>query len=736
MSSRHLLLESGASRRVAVLVFLGLALVSPSLPLPGSLPAVRLEQIWLAALLPSLIVLHYTHRELRRLLPVDIAFALLFATVALTLAFAPAFVGGVSRSPRDVFELARVVEYWAALRLALAAGPDLRPRGTLAALLAVAVFASALAAVIQYLDPGAYNRWITDIWASAHSLNGTIRRGRAVGFVGNPNYFGAACGLLLVVLLARVALVRDGGTRRHRRLIPALILAAAGAATAGLLLSQSRTAAFATLGGLTVELLWTAAMHGRSARYVAPVASVLVAIGLTLAFAEAFPPDYGGLRQRFQISSLSEDSSFSLRVTRWRNFVEGVFRDPPGICTGEPLDSAVVPGHEPRGNGSGASEAAARDDRRKNDIRALTSALVDYFCDEDTWPVEDPEAAIVPSRLDDMPRDPGTGDRYDLYVISGGFVASAQLEADDPVGPRFALGTVPNYVTNSSFESGSTTPAGWSTAGAADGRTKTALEISGEGRFGEHSVLANIGGGSAFYQQIVQDLAPGQVYTASFWSRATREPEEVQLYLVGTTADGTVLDPLARSEPMALIPGEWRTGSLTFVTPESSRLVVLSIFLRSPADGDPVEALFDAVTLTPGPLVPSYPWLRDASRAERSTLPGFGDSPVLGVGPLKDLELGALDNEYALFLDRYGALGLLAYLALFGTAFLTAGRASRAAESETAALGLGLGVGIVVLMVFSIAAGAFYNFQLMAVFWPLTGIAAAWTARKDSARDV
>ncbi len=728
MIQRHLVLDTGSSRRAAVLVFLALAVVSPAIPLPGSLPAIRLEQLWLAALLPSLFFQHRAHAELLRPNLVDLAFALLFATTALTLLLTPALIDQVSRSPRDVFELARIVEYWAAFRLALAAGPDLRRGQVLVVLLVAAALGSGLIAAIQYLDPGSFNHWLTDIWATAHSLEGTIKRGRAVGLVGNPNYFGAFCGLLLVALLAWTALLpgdRKGGLRGSRTGY-GLLLIAGGAATAGLLLSQSRTATFATLGALTIELAWTAAAHGRRARYVAPVAAVLCATAVTFAFSEAFPPDYGGLRERFEVRSLSEDSSFTLRITRWRNFVESIFRDPPGICTGEPLDSTVITGHEPPAADPAASEAAARDARRQQDIRSISGALLDYFCDQGEWPHEDPEAAIVPSHFARMPRDPLTGDAYDLYVISGGFVASATFETGNPIGRQFALGTMPNYIANSSFEAGSHAPSGWATIGAADGRAPTSLEPGVDARFGERSVRAEIGGGSGFYQQIVQDFPRGQLYTVSFWGRAAAETEQVQIYLVGTTADGTVIDPLARSEPITLVPDSWRTGSLAFETPQSSRLVLVSVFVRSPADDDPVEALFDAVTLTPGPLVPSFPWLRDASRAERSARPGFGDSPVLGVGPLKDIELGALDNEYALFLDRYGTAGLLAYLALFAAALWTAVRASRRADHATGALGLGLGVGIVLLMVFSIAAGSYYNFQLMAFFWPLVGVAAAW----------
>ena len=702
--------------------------------MPADLPNVRIEQIWLALLIPSIGIYHRNHAELRRPLFVDWAFLALGATTLFTLAAAPFVVDDVSRSPRDVFELARVAEYWLAFRFAFAAWGG-RPAITpIVLLIAVVAGVSGLLAIGQYLDAGRLNDLVTDTWATPHSLDSAIRNGRAVGFVGNPNHFGIFSGLLLGFLLAYQTVSVGRGTDK-RMLV--MVAVAAGLATAGILLSQSRTATAATIGALGLGFALSLLVNrGRTsfASYAAPIVTLLVAGSLTIGFAETFPPEFGSLRARFDVRSFSDDSSFSLRITRWRTLLGSVFSDPPSICTGEPLDSFMSADREPVVAGTTTdSEVIARDTQRRADVRALAGATVDYFCDNDEWPAGNTEALLVPDFIDPLPLDPLTGEPYELYVISGGFITSASLEDErSPTGAAFALGTMPNYVQNHGFENGDETPKDWRTSGAADGRAETLLTVQEDSRFGEKSVLANIGGGSGFYQQVVQDFALGLEYTVNVWAKAQTESETVQIYIIGNTADGRALDPLARSEPIQLTTEDWSASSLSFVTPTSSRIVVMSVLIRSIDEADSVDALFDAITLTPGPFPPSYPWVREASPADRTPLPGFADSPLIGVGPLKGIELGALDNEYGLFLDRYGISGLAAYLTVFGSALWTAVTASRARPLATAILGLGLVIGTVGFMVFSIAAGSYYNFQLMAIFWPLVGIAAAMVVTGSS----
>ena len=720
-------LESDRLRLWALLIFIAAAVVSPAISTPSGLPALRLEQIWLALLVPSVILYHRNHPELRRPLFVDWAFFALGVATLLTLALAPLFVDGVSRSFRDIFELARVVEYWLAFRLAFAAWgarPDIRP---IVLLIAASAGGSGLLAALQYLDPGGLNDAVTDAWANAHNLNAAIRNGRSVGFIGNPNYYGVFSGLFLAFLVAFMAL--EVGRGLDRRLL-GTVAVAAGLATAGIVLSQSRTATGATIAALAIGLVWSLFVNRHRislASYLAPVATVLLAGFLTFGFAELFPPEFGSVRARFNPGSFSSDSSLSLRITRWRTLLQSSISEPPSVCTTEPLDDTAPPSRAPAVAGSISDPTAVeRDEQRRDDIRMLADAIMMYVCDEDEWPVENTETLLVPEYLDSVPRDPLSEQPYDLYVTSDGFIASATLENEDaPAGPTFALGTLPNYVKNDGFESGEVSPSNWRTSGASDGRSETTLTIQDQARFGEKSILANVGGGSAFYQQVVHDFGIEREYTVNVWAKAGAEPETAQIYLIGTTADGRTLDPLARSEHIELAPESWSSNSLTFVTPASSRIVVISILIRSIDEADSVDAFFDAITLTAGPFVPSYPWVRQASPADRRPLPGFADSPFIGVGPLKGIELGALDNEYGLFLDRYGLVGLAAYFALFGAALWIGVKASMADSVETATLGLGLTTGIVALMVFSIAAGSYYNFQLMALFWPLVGLTAA-----------
>jgi hypothetical protein len=100
---------------------------------------------------------------------------------------------------------------------------------------------------------------------------------------------------------------------------------------------------------------------------------------------------------------------------------------------------------------------------------------------------------------------------------------------------------------------------------------------------------------------------------------------------------------------------------------------------------------------------------------------------VIGAGPRKDIELGTVDNEYALFLDRYGALGTLAYLALFAGALLLSARAWFKGSDVVATMGLVMVTFTALLGLFNVTAGSYYHFQIMAVYWLLAGTLAAAT---------
>ncbi len=711
-------------RLAATLIFVAAAVLSPDIQTPGSLPAIRVEQLWLAALLVPLGLYYLENPTLRKIHLIDWAFLALALAISASILLTPVIVEESFRSIRDPFEVARVVEYWAAFRLALTLRPVFETSRSTVVVLALAGTGSGIFAAVQYLDVGSFNEAVTDVWANSHNLESVIRRGRSVGFVGNPNNFGIFCTLLLTTLLSSMVLRKPGNLDR---LAQTLLVGGIAFATVGLMASQSRTATIAALGAVVLTFAWMFLVRGKAGAYVPVVGILVVSLAVSISLLELFPPQFGRFHDRFNPAAFTDDPSITIRITKWKSLFSGFFADKPDFCTGEDLDSLVTTGHEPAAGSLAADpDVAARDSERKDDIRAVSRSMLDYFCENDRWPVADPTGALVPEFLEVLPTDPQTGEAYALYVQRFGFVVSAVLEnSDDPVGPRFALGTVPNLVTNPSFEEGGMTPSHWSVAGAADGRGLTVLARELEGRFGDRAASATIGDGGSVWQLIVLDFEPGAEYTASAWARAEGGSDErVLLYLVGTLANGRTLDPLAKEEAILSATGRWVPISLTFSTPDDTRLSTIQIMLRSSGTDGEVKAGFDALMLTPGTISPSFPWIRNVAPSVSAPFPGFSDSPLVGVGPRKGLELGAFDNEYVLFLDRYGILGTLSYLFLFGAAFLVSLRVSLDSRSEFQWLGVGLAAFIAALAVYNLTAGSYYSFQLMAIFWPLVGLLA------------
>ncbi|MDD3679127.1 MAG: O-antigen ligase family protein [Patescibacteria group bacterium] len=99
-------------------------------------------------------------------------------------------------------------------------------------------------------------------------------------------------------------------------------------------------------------------------------------------------------------------------------------------------------------------------------------------------------------------------------------------------------------------------------------------------------------------------------------------------------------------------------------------------------------------------------------------------NPVFGYGPSKSVEAKenvpyATDNEYVLYLYRYGLVGLVSYLSLFGFFFISALanlRKSTKKHSPVFTLNI-IALGISVSYpLYNILAGSFYDFQLFPLF--------------------
>jgi hypothetical protein len=706
-------------RGAAFIVLLIAAVLSPNISTPGALPAVRLEQLLLLAMLPSVAIYTREHFSTLRLGFVDYAFGALAVAIAVTLVVAPILLSDVRWSLRDPFELARVAEYWFMYRLGLTVVIDRQVgRSVTASLLGLALVLAAFS-VVQYLGPGNFNERVTGIWTVAHNLDGVERTGRTVGTIGNANYYGAFSGFLLLFALSTI-LLKHPMTPAWRTAAYCAVLAA----TLSVVMAQSRTATFALVGAMGLGLLFVAWQMRMRAAYGLAIGAFLVSALLSIGFVQTVQPEVGSWGARFQPEGLSTDSSLGIRVSRWRSVFAGFFATRPSFCEGERLETLPpATGHEPATTtGAPVADEAARerDATRRAHIATITRGVLDYYCDNSKWPIDLPlERALVPRFLDALPADPATAEPYPSYVVGGGFLVGAELEdPSSPDGPFYSLGTIPNFALNPSFESGDGSPVRWETTGDAEVRI-----AAGQGLFGESAAHASLPPGTSFLHRVVLEFGIDISYVASVWARpAGNEPVEVELYLVASLTTGEVIDPFASQTFMLDRERGWQRLVLPFRTPETGRIGVMRYIIRAGSD-ETAEVLLDGATVSQGTFPPSFTTVRDTdpSRLTASGLPGFSDSPIVGAGPRKDIELGTVDNEYLLLLDRYGLLGTIAYLALFAGAFRVAYRSWRPEGGIVPVLALCVMVFMVMMAVFNITAGSYYHFQIMAVFWLIIG---------------
>jgi len=726
--------ERAEARRNALFVLLVAAMVSPDISMPAALPAVRLEQIGLAVLLPSLFGFWWRHPEARRIAFIDWAFLSLGVAITLSLIFAPLIVSQSHWSIRDPFEVARVAEYWLMYRLAFTVAYE---HGTVAGITTVFVgvaIVSGAIGILQYLGPRGFNDAVTSIWADSHNFEGVVKRSRVVGMVGNPNYFGIFAGLLLVVLLSMVLLRSSKSTRRRWLLATAVLLA-----TSGLVMSQSRTAALAVLGALFLGLLFVIVRRRRDAAYGTAIGLFVASIVVSVVFVEAFPPKFGTFHDRFRLSAFTNDPSVTIRISKWKSLFSGFFQDAPDRCTREELKATK--NHEPvrRTATSAPADAVARDVTRKQDIQTLSLAVTRYSCDTNRWPTGDLAESLVPKYLPALPVDPVSGEGYLSFVDSkDGFLVGANLEdPNDPEGPVYALGTIPNIIVNPSFEQSNSPTSHFETAKSVDGRPTTTLKPTNQRVFGKTGINADIGPSGSVYQLTVFNFPLGAKYTASVWARSNAGVEQtIYFYLIGILSDGSTLDPMVSTTKTLPGDGSWVPVVLTFDTPSSNRLSVLQTSVRAPGGGQDARlqisqaavVTIDGMMVNQGPFPASFPYVTDVnpSRLRPGDLAGFSDSPLIGIGPQKDRQVGAFDNEYALMLDRYGLLGTAAYLALFVAALLVPLRGFSLGRRGSAyrgvmALSLGVATYTTAQFAFNVAAGSYYSFQLMAIYWLLIG---------------
>jgi len=338
-------LQDPRRRLTLFLLLIAAAVLSPNIPLPGGLPAIRLEQIMMAVMLPSLAVFHLRNREYLRITFLDAVFVALGLAITTSIIFAPTIVASVGWSLRDPFEIARVVEYWLMYRFGMTLVPsEATARSIIYTLLAGAILLTVFS-IAQYLDGGGrFNELVTDWWAVGHNLRGVQREGRVVGTIGNANYYSFFMALPIIAGLSIILLKKELPTRQ----IAAFVVVAIVASIFSAVLSQSRTGSAAILFGTTAGLALVFAFR----RPVAPFKAIglfLGSIALAVAFIQVQPPLVDSFNARFNPAAVDDDASFIIRIQRFRTFFTGFFADKPAFCEGDTLDKrTVADSHKPR----------------------------------------------------------------------------------------------------------------------------------------------------------------------------------------------------------------------------------------------------------------------------------------------------------------------------------------------------------------------------------------------------
>ncbi len=740
--SRSILsLENPQHRLFLFVLLIGAAVLSPNITMPAGIPAIRLEQLVMGLMLPSLALFHLRNRQYLRLTLLDGVFLLLAVAITTSIILAPTIVASVDWSIRDPFEVARVVEYWLMYRYGMTLVPsEYTARTILYSLLGGSILMTAFS-LIQYLDGlGQFNEVVTDWWSVGHNLVGVQREGRVIGTIGNANYYSFFMALPIIGGLAIVLLKKQLPTREAL----AFVIVGVVASVVSAVLSQSRTGAASILFGMTAGLLLVLAFRRPAAPFKA-IGLFLGSVVLAVAFIQVQPPLVDSFNSRFNPTKVGDDASFIIRIQRFKTFFTGFFAEKPAFCEGDTLDKRLVsPSHKPRDGAlvsTAPPEVLARDATRKADVATITNGVLAYFCEEGSWPAgEGLEEKLVPDHMPSMPVDPQTGEDYLTSIDGSGFWVGAELEDPaDPDGPNYALGTNPNIIRNPSFD-------GTSAWGAREAAT---LESVDGGLFSNKALKVTIPPGGDVRQFIVFDFPLGVIHTAAAWIKSdTGKDEQMQLYILGQEAGGGEHDPVnylikqpdgsyiqckdlerasvvaeeCRGIFTAPASGQWVPISVVFLTDPRQRFTTVQFMLRS-NDTESTTFLVDGAQMTQGDFAPSFLRVSDVDPASLRPvdLPQFSDSPYVGVGPRNNAEAGSFDNEYVLFLDRFGLLGAGPYLAMYFCAIAVAIGAWRKRARFMDVMGLTGFAFTMTLLLFNVGAGSYYHFAIMAIYWLFMG---------------
>ena len=341
-----------------------------------------------------------------------------------------------------------------------------------------------------------------------------------------------------------------------------------------------------------------------------------------------------------------------------------------------------------------------------------------------------------PASLSELPGDAvakaATTVHYALEPT--GWAAWARLRCPcSPEYPVYAVGSGPNILRDSSFDGAlGSAPAGWLPL-----RT-TRWKVVDVPAWGNTSVELDGGAGdrngrTGFGQQQYVGAPAGTPFTASAYVRIDRlERGHLLLWVNVIYVDGTRADPLATRD-LGDATGLWHRESITVVP----RKPVAYIGAYIIGQGFQGSALIDGMQLVPASEALDYghtPQGPSTVVDRYSPEALVRGSPVLGVGPRKEVQVAALDNEYLVMAARYGLAGLAVYLwVLAAVAWAlvrsAGGRSARPAgarrargEPDWQTLGAAGALGVwAAAAVFAVFAGWLLSFQLAAVTWLAAG---------------
>lgn len=310
-----------------VLMLFGIIL-TPQLSLMGGIPKLRLEEVLVVPLALYLLALSLGGRRIEYFWGLRQTMLLAFP-LFLFVSIAAGVVFSFDASLGDLNQLVRIGKYIIIYTLAIsvvALSPD--PERTKTSIMDwTLVFACLLALVTiqQYFNLGGLNSSYVPYLGEGSHTERLLRlsSARPVGMVGNPNELGflfAVAGVLAVYrILTRFTL---------------FYLVTLGLALVGVLLSGSRSALVACLGGmLVVGVLMAFARIPAKARFVQRTAAVAGALVL-LALGGTLTSVYGDLLDRFEgIANPEEEASWQARLVRWEENIR-LFQSSPVVGVG------------------------------------------------------------------------------------------------------------------------------------------------------------------------------------------------------------------------------------------------------------------------------------------------------------------------------------------------------------------------------------------------------------------